>query len=548
MKKITLMLLLFATCFSFAQTTLISPAAEGGFEVGATFSENGWTAVGPDTNMNRRWYCGTGQSGYTGERCAFIGNNETTVGTATGAKKVHLYKTITIPEGAEDIILNFDYKQATSDYAGTTYYDYIAVYTSPNAPVNNALPTGSGGTLRFGPYPDVDLPDFTGQTVTLPNSLAGTTFNLIFTFVCDNVSPVGYGALDNVSLTYALPSCAAPSALSYSNLTDSSATVTWNPSVSNPSGGYQYYFSTDATAPDAASVPNGNTASTTANITGLATGTANYFWVRSDCGSGSNSSWAGPLTLATPCEAATLPYAMGFEQTDGLGCLKIQNVNGNTTWTINSAGGDAAASGTSSARYKYNATHNADDWFFLQGLSLSAGETYLLTFKYKASGGPTFVENLEVKYGTGATADSMTDNVVTYESIDTTITDAFLESQTTITPAASGTYYFGFHCYSAADQAFLYVDDISVQNVLGVPANATAAVKIYPNPAGDVLNISSVHSITAASVYNLLGQKVLERNSNDLQVQLSTAQLATGTYLLRVTAGSTTETVKFNKK
>jgi hypothetical protein len=158
--------------------------------------------------MNRRWYCGTGQAGFTGVRCAFIGNNETTVGTAAGAKKVHLYKSITIPAGATNIVLSFKYKQAVSDFAGTTYYDYITVATGTAVPATGNL--YSSGTVHFGPFPNVDTPTFTTQTVTLPNSLAGTTTNLVFSFICDNVDPKGYGAIDDVSLVYT-PNLSVPS-------------------------------------------------------------------------------------------------------------------------------------------------------------------------------------------------------------------------------------------------------------------------------------------------------------------------------------------------
>jgi hypothetical protein len=200
MKKITFAFLLLSSFISFSQVTLINPNTDGGFEVGPTFADNGWTAIGPPVNMNRRWYCGTGQPGFTGARCAFIGNNTTTVGTATGAKKVHLYKSITIPAGATNIILSFKYKQEIADYFGTTYYDYVTVSTGSEIPVTGDIYTN--GTTHFGPFPDAAVPTFTTQTVTLPNSLAGTTTNLIFSFICDNVDPVTQGAVDDVLLTY----------------------------------------------------------------------------------------------------------------------------------------------------------------------------------------------------------------------------------------------------------------------------------------------------------------------------------------------------------
>jgi hypothetical protein len=199
MKKITYLALLISV-LSNAQVLLIDPAAEGGFEEGTTWEANGWTVVNPTgTNMNRRWYLGTGQEGYTGQRAAFIGNNETTVGNANITRKIHFYRAVTFPEGATNIVLTFKYKQETADFSGGTYYDYIQVNTANNAPVNNAEPPG---TVRFGPFPDVSVPLFTTQTVTLPDNLAGTTKNLIFSYISDNADPRGFGAIDDISLTY----------------------------------------------------------------------------------------------------------------------------------------------------------------------------------------------------------------------------------------------------------------------------------------------------------------------------------------------------------
>lgn len=181
-----------------AQTVLISPTGDGGFETGTTFAANGWTAVNT-ASTNKAWYVGTGQINFTGARSAFIGDNTTTVGNDNSARTIHIYRSITIPAGATNINLSFKYKQDISDYSGSTYYDYITVYTDNTAPTSGAFP---GGTLQFGPYPAVPVPDYTSQNTLLPNSLAGTTTNLIFTFRSDAANPRGFGAIDDVSLTY----------------------------------------------------------------------------------------------------------------------------------------------------------------------------------------------------------------------------------------------------------------------------------------------------------------------------------------------------------
>jgi hypothetical protein len=205
MRKITLTLLLALSALPLlSQTnttiTLIDPAGDGGFETGATFEANGWVVVNPTSaNTNRRWYVGTGQSGFSGNRSAFIGNNETTVGTPTGARTVHFYRSVTFPDNAANIVLTFKYKQETSDFVGGTYYDYIVVKTSNAVPVNGTVPAGA---VQFGPFPNAPVTTYATQTVTLPGTLAGTTRNLIFTYDADSAAAHGYGAIDDISLTY----------------------------------------------------------------------------------------------------------------------------------------------------------------------------------------------------------------------------------------------------------------------------------------------------------------------------------------------------------
>ena len=55
-----------------AQTTLISPTGDGGFETGATMALNNWTAVNHTTNT---WQVGAAATAFAGARSAFVSND-----------------------------------------------------------------------------------------------------------------------------------------------------------------------------------------------------------------------------------------------------------------------------------------------------------------------------------------------------------------------------------------------------------------------------------------------------------------------------------------
>lgn len=84
---------------------------------------------------------------------------------------------------------------------------------------------------------------------------------------------------------------------------------------------------------------------------------------------------------------------------------------------------------------------------------------------------------------------------------------------------------------------FVYVDSIVFDNI--VPSTLGTAdfgytnntISLYPNPANDVLNISSSNSITKIEVYDLLGKKVA---SNDNASNVNVGDLGKGAYIVKV--------------
>jgi hypothetical protein len=139
------------------------------------------------------------------------------------------------------------------------------------------------------------------------------------------------GEFEDYTLTIgAPPTCLAPSVTATTGITTSSADINWNPSLSNPSLGYDYYYSSTNTPPTLGTTPTGSVSNTTTtvNLPGLNGSTTYYFWVRANCGGNDYSSWAGGsfMTLLTndlPSGAVLIaPNA---------GCVTYSNVGGSFT-------------------------------------------------------------------------------------------------------------------------------------------------------------------------------------------------------------------------
>ena len=82
---------------------------------------------------------------------------------------------------------------------------------------------------------------------------------------------------------------------------------------------------------------------------------------------------------------------------------------------------------------------------------------------------------------------------------------------------------------------------------LGVSDNSIAGFSYYPNPTTGVLNLKSVDNIERVSLYNLLGQRVLDSRVGATATQLDLSGLSAGSYLMKVTVNGQTGTYKLLK-
>jgi Secretion system C-terminal sorting domain/Bacterial pre-peptidase C-terminal domain/Fibronectin type III domain len=81
-------------------------------------------------------------------------------------------------------------------------------------------------------------------------------------------------------------------------------------------------------------------------------------------------------------------------------------------------------------------------------------------------------------------------------------------------------------------------------------ANPGFSFNIFPNPAGDQLNVTvkGVDRNADIKVYNLMGKLIMQRQTNTMLTQLDISKLPAGIYLLNVNNGTEIKAAKFVKQ
>ncbi|MGB5070486.1 MAG: T9SS type A sorting domain-containing protein [Flavobacteriales bacterium] len=205
-----------------AQTTIISPTGDGGFEAGSTFAANNWTVVNTATTNGSQWFTTTatvtnGSYSFvpTGSRAAYISNNAGVnwrYNTSGASSASHLYQNVTFPVGEPGAVLNFRWNASGEATNWDVLYVYLCPTTltplanSPSGSSTSPIWSGTGTATLLGTF--YQLAAGTGQsaTVSIPSSLtnncaSANTMRLVFTWKNDasgGTEPPA--AIDDISL------------------------------------------------------------------------------------------------------------------------------------------------------------------------------------------------------------------------------------------------------------------------------------------------------------------------------------------------------------
>lgn len=109
-------------------------------------------------------------------------------------------------------------------------------------------------------------------------------------------------------------------------------------------------------------------------------------------------------------------------------------------------------------------------------------------------------------------------------------------------PVVGGIDFFSFDANNE-----YYIDDVVFASTAGVQDFSADSFRVYPNPVKDILNISTKTAVDSIEVYDVLGKKVLSTQPDVISPKINMSGLASGAYMVKVTIGNASKTVKIIK-
>jgi hypothetical protein len=454
--------------------------------------------------------------------------------------------------------------------------------TAPVSCANVKISLSTDGGTTFSTLV-ASTPNDGSEVVTIPNT--PTTTARVKIEAVGNI----FFDISNTNFTITSGSgCVAPSGLTTSAITTTSATVAWTAASGAVSYDVDYKPTSSATWINAATA----TTATSVGLTGLTPGTTYDYRIRTNCSSGSSTYSAAQFTTTSviTCSAPTGLTSSAVTTTGATvswtavsGALSYDvdyKSNASATW-IN------AATGTTSTSVAISGLTSATLYDWRVRTNCSGGSSAYSTAQFTTSTtttcpGPLDVSTNGTRSG-AATIPFNTDakglispsgDIDHYKFVITTggtititlgtvpfdydlkllnsagtqiaISQAGGTSSETISRTVSaGTYYAQVYGWNGANSA---TSCYTLRVQLGTASRGAdelitgdvQKVDVYPNPANNVVNINltGFTGKSVVSMFDVNGRVVLHREMNTAKSQLDISALPAGVYMMRIRNGA----------
>lgn len=453
-------------------------------------------------------------------------------GANSAPNTARLYSGFAAPSPTDDIILvTPNLSNLTGGTHRLKFYAYIA---------------DGAGSLQVGTLnsntADATFTNF--QTVAIPNGPM-TEYVVDFSGYDGQDSFVGI-RLNNASAFQTIliddivwepsPSCPDVAQVSFPEIDVNSVTVNW---VAPNALQWQVVYGLASVIDPNTLTPSELLDSPDYQIQGLTDNTTYKVWIRSICGEpDGNGAWSTPRLVTTLC-AVTSTFNETFEGTtipDLPSCWS--SIIGSSNATVSSISWQPYAGTRSLEMYNAGAELTTDIILVSPKLNnLNAG-THRIRFTSRNFG----AGSVEVGTINGDGIFTLLDDVA--------LTDTYQEYTVQFNTYEGQDMQIGFRMHPTDNYQTVNLDNIvwEADPELSNVDFDNSSFTFHPNPVKDVLNLSYKQNITNVSVYNLLGQKIIEKSINANSTQVNMFGLASGSYIVKVVSENQTKTIKIIKE
>ncbi len=308
-------------------------------------------------------------------------------------------------------------------------------------------------------------------------------------------------SIDDVSVDEA-PTCFDPLALSVLSVTDVTADLTWTPGSNETVFDVEIVISGNAPT----GVPTFEDVSLPFTATGLTPETSYEFYVRADCGSGDVSDWVGPGSFTTSFSPVTV--IVNDPAINETYCYDNNEVK---EWLFTSS------DGTTPVEIDFNAGQIESD--------------------------PDADDRFRVFDGFDTSAPVLFDSDV--DGTDLAGVQLIANSGTAYMILESG--IFG-SCQGGVESLDAFDFDVFAGTFISTSAFSSESFTYYPSPVKSILNIESSNNIDSVQIYDMLGREVLNGNYSNSNIEMNVQGLSSGTYIMKVTIGDSSQNFRIIKE
>ncbi|SFW88938.1 reprolysin-like metallopeptidase [Chitinophaga sancti] len=472
----------------------------------------------------------------------------------------------------------------------TITWNVASTTASPVSTANVKISLSTDGGNTFSALV-ASTPNDGSEVVTIPNT--PTTTARIKVEAVGNI----FFDISNTNFTITAGSgCAAPTGLTSSSVTTTSASIGWTAVSGAASYKVDYKAASSSTWISAATA----TTATSVALTGLTQGTTYDYRVRTTCSSDTSVYSSAQFTTIST-DSCNVPTALTSSSVTATGATVSwtaasgavsysvdYKLNTSSTWTSAATATSATSvtlSGLTAAslydwRVRTNCASGSGSYIAAQFTTLTASgcaNTLDNSTNGTLSGAATIPFNTDVTGLISPSGDVDYYKFVITTSGTVTITLGTLPgdydlklfnssgTQQAISQASgttsesisgtisAGTYYAQVYGYNGANSA---TSCYTLRVALGTATRSGAIsgdldkIQIYPNPAKNVVNVNlaGVKGKSEVSMYDVNGRQVLRREVSAVNAQLDISTLPTGVYIIKVKNGitevSTTKIIK----